>query len=85
MNRKGFLLDERNKAILGKICTILYALTIDDYIHGILPNQGVKKKLPRLRGSPVVVRSVSVSTADQVPDAFSAAQDIEGPGCFRAC
>ncbi len=39
MNKKGFVLDERNRAILGRICTILYIITIYYLVGDMLYRQ----------------------------------------------
>ncbi len=46
MSRNGFGLDERNRAILGRICTILYILTIYFLVGDILYRQIVLHQTP---------------------------------------
>lgn len=46
MSKKGFRLDERNRAILGKICTILYVLTIYFLLGDMLYRQFALHQTP---------------------------------------
>lgn len=45
-NKKGLLMDERNRAIVGKICIILYALTIYFLVGDILYRQFALHQTP---------------------------------------